>query len=298
MEKRKAKKTAAVMVISGILVLALALGVTSVFAQSDQEPETPPEAGSELPVFHPGKRGFAPGQQVMGRGANIEMLAEELGVDAEALQNALVAARDAAREDGVLPAPFQRGEDNEGLKAELEGYLSDALAEIGVTVDELLEAQEAVKEAVTADLLDRGIITEEQMALREAREALKGYIDRKTLMADVAESLGIELPDADDDESPRMSRQALMEQLEEKGLTMLDVTEAMHAAYEDAIADAAAEGIITDEQADLILEADTLGMNPMQRGFGCRGQGGPRGARPRGGFGFQNSNPAPTGASL
>ncbi|MFN2187978.1 MAG: hypothetical protein ACK2T3_04380, partial [Candidatus Promineifilaceae bacterium] len=204
----------------------------------------------------------------------------------------------AAREDGVLPAPFHSDAGRDVLKAELESYLSDALNDIGVTLDQLKEAQDAVQKAHITDLLDRGIITQEQLDLQEARLALKGYINQQSLMADAAEILGIEIPELDAESGQRMDPQALMTQLEENGLTMLDLREAMHTAYRNAIANAADEGVITDEQADLILQADSLGFSPMQFGHSHHGMGGFRGAGPRGGSGFQNRIPALQGTSL
>ena len=141
-----------------------------------------------------------------------ELIAAELGVEVEDLRGAFSAAFEAAREDGILGFPGHRGFDKDG---EFETYLADALSEIGVSIDDLKAAQEAVKDDITAELLEQGVVTQEQLDLAEAHQALKDYIDRGAMMAEAANSLGIELPDADDALENRMesrpARQILSE---------------------------------------------------------------------------------------
>jgi len=322
------KRNTAMIVVAGILVLLLALGVTAVFAQTDQDPDTPPETVEQPPFHHWDKRGF--GGRIEGAASHDELIADELGVDVEELRGAFAAAFEAAREDGVLGFPGKRGLDSDG---EFESHLADALAEIGVSTDELKAAQEAVKDAMIADLLEQGVLTQEQLDNAEAQRALKEYIDYPALMAQAADSLGIELPDADEALENRLAPWTLMEQLEEKGITIQDLMEAVQQAYENAVDNAVSEGVIDSDQAQLILEN---GFGYMQgfggiRGFGgmkgfgslhgfggageCDGRQGFAGMQghgrmhgfrsgsfhgfgQRGNFGPQFSNPAPTGVSL
>jgi len=333
MKDTNMKKRHVTMVLVGaVLILTMALGVATVFAQTDQDPDTPPET-SEEPFHRWGKRGFGFGGQMEGLNSHDELIAGELGVAVEDLRGAFSAAFEAAREDGVLGIPGHGGIKADG---EFESYLSDALAEIGVTIEELKAAQEAVKDAMIAELVEQGIVTEEQLNLMEAQQALKDYIDYGALMAQAADSLGIELPDAEEALEGKMDPRALMEQLEEKGITIQDLVAAVQDAYENAVNDAVSEGVIDGDQAALILEkgfgfAGMRGFGGMQgfggmRGFGdmhgfeCEngmggmrgfdaehsfgsGQGfhhggGFRGFSPHREFGAPSGNQAPTGVSL
>jgi len=293
------KRSMTLVLAAGVLVLVMALGVTAVFAQTDQDPDTLPEINKEIPFHQLGKHGF--GEQIERVRDHNELIAAELGVDAEDLQNAFRAALEAAREDGVLGFHGHRGVNKDG---EFESYLADALAEIGVSIDDLKAAQEAVKDAMIADLVEQGVITKEQYDMMEARQALKGYIDHAALMTQAADSLGIELPDADEALRNRIAPRALMEQLEEKGIAIQDVMEAMQQAYENAVNAAVDAGAINRDQAELILENTSGAIQGFggMRGFGgTRGFDGSHGCHRSGGirgFNPHNSNPAPTGVNL
>jgi hypothetical protein len=301
------KRNVTMVLVGGILVLVMALGVTAVFAQTDQDPETPPETEKELPFHQWNKHGFGFGERKERVRDHNELIAAELGVNVEDLRSAHAAAFEAAREDGILGFPGHRGFDKDG---EFESYLADALAEIGVSIDDLKAAQEAVKDDIIAELVEQGVITEEQRDMMEARQALKGYIDHAALIAQAAASLGIDLPTPDEAPESRMNPRALMEQLEEKGITMQDVMEAMRQAYESAVNDAVSDDVINNDQAELILESDSRGLHSFggMRGFGgtrrfndshgCPGDGGFRGFGPNADFNYENGNPAPTGVNF
>ncbi len=300
------KRSLGMILVGVILVLVMALGATAVFAQTDQDPDTPPETEKELPFHHWDRRGFGFDERMEKVRDHNELIAAELGVDVDDLRSAHAAAFEAAREDGILGFPGHRGFDKDG---EFETYLADAMEEIGVSIDDLKAAQEAVKDDITAELLEQGVVTQEQLDLAEAHQALKDYIDRGAMMAEAANSLGIELPDADEALENRMDRGALMEQLEEKDLTIQDLMEAVQVAYENAVNDAVNNDVIDSDQAQMILEN---GFGGMQGFGGMRGHGGMqghgrmpgfgtegfRGFSPRGNFGCPNGNPAPTGVSL
>jgi hypothetical protein len=321
------KRNVSFILVGGILILALALGVTVVFAQVDQDPDTPPEIEETTP-FHPwGKGGRSFGRGFGGRlegiTPNDELIANELGVSVDDLRGAYAAAFEAASEDGAFGFRGHRGFDGDG---ENESYLADALAEIGVTIDELKTAQEAANAIRLGELVEEGYLTEDQLSMIEAQQALKEYIDPEALMADAAEALGIELPDLEASREDGIAPWALMEQLEEQGITIQDVMEAVQAARENAINQAVTDGVIDGDQAELILGNSFGGMRGFggphsfggMRGFGgmrsfeghdCDGMhdfdgtenfGGMRGFHGDGfrGFGPANGNSAPTGISL
>ncbi|MGB3715728.1 MAG: hypothetical protein WA996_14965 [Candidatus Promineifilaceae bacterium] len=321
------KRNVSFILVGGILILALALGVTVVLAQTDQDPDTPPDTQETQPFHKWGKGGHSFGRgfsgQLEGLTPNDELIADELGVTVEDLQGAYAAAFEAASEDGAFGFPGHRGFDKDG---EYESYLEDALADIGVTIDELKAAQEAVKAIRLGELVEEGYLTEDQLSMMEAQQALKEYIDPEALMTDAAEALGIELPDPKAALEEGFAPWALMEQLEEQGITIQDVMDAVQAAYENAISQAVVDGVIDGDQAELILENSFGGMLGFggthsfggMRGFGgmhdfdgmesfggmrgfkghdCDGMQGFHGGGFRG-FGPANGNSAPTGISL
>jgi hypothetical protein len=304
-EMHMKKRNVSIVLVGGILILALALGVTAVFAQTDQDPTTPPEVKERTPFHNWQKGGHDCGHgsrgQIQGLTPDDELIANELGVSVEELQSAFAAANEAAREDGAFAFKGPHGFDNDG---EFESYLEAALADIGLSIDELKAAQETVRANRLAELVEEGYLTEDQLSMIEAQEALKEYIDRQALMSDAAEALGIELPDPEAALEDGAAPWALMEQLEEQGLTIQDVMEAVQAAYEDAINQAVDDGIISSDQAELIL-SNSFG---VMRGFGgmhsfgggMRGHSNSRGFHGGGfrGFGPANGSSAPTGISL
>jgi hypothetical protein len=327
------KRNVSFILVGGILILALALGVTVIFAQTDQDPDTPPDVQEAQP-FHKwgnGGRSFGHGfsGQLEGLTPSDELIADELGVSVEDLRGAYAAAFEAASEDGAVGVPGHRRFDKDG---DFEGYLEDALADIGVTINELKAAQEAVKATRLGELVEEGYLTEEQLSMMEAQQALKEYIDPEALMADAAVALGIELPEPEAALEKGSGPRVLMEQLQEQGVTIQDVMEAVQVAYENTINQAVTDGVIDGDQAELILEnsfSGMLGFGGMNgfggmhgfgsmRGFGsmhdfegmesfggmrgfkghdCDGMQGFHGGGFRG-FGPANGNSAPTGISL
>lgn len=116
-------------------------------------------------------------------------------------------------------------------------YLADAL---GITVEELDAAQAEARAAMLADEVAAGTITQEQADLITAREVVASYLDKEALAT------------------------------ETEGLDRAAAAAAHQAAYEAAVAEALADGAITQAQADTLLA------EPFGRGFGGRGgRGGP-----------------------
>lgn len=124
-----------------------------------------------------------------------------------------------------------------------DGYLADAL---GITVEELDAAQAEARAAMLADEVAAGTITQEQADLITAREVVESYVDKEALAT------------------------------ETEGLDRSAASAARQAAYEAAVAEALADGAITQAQADALLAAAT------GRGFGGPGGFGGRGGPGRG----------------
>jgi hypothetical protein len=150
--------------------------------------------------------------------------------------------------------------------------------ELGITVQELQAAQEAAQQAAIDQALEQGLITEEQAADMEARRALQSYLDRDAFLAQALGMTVEELRAAfDEGKTPR-------DLMQERDLDPQTVRESIEAAVEAALAQAVADGVITQEQADEIGTRGGCG-GPMQ-GPGLGGRGSPGGpGRGRGGFG-------------
>jgi hypothetical protein len=146
--------------------------------------------------------------------------------------------------------------------------------ELGITVEELAAAQQAAREAAIQQLVDAGVLTEEQAELANAAANLRSYLDRHDL---VAEALGM-TPEALT--AARLDGKTLAEILDDQGLSLSDYQENLANAREDALAQAVADGVITQDQMDQLQDR-------IQDGFG-RGQGAFGGFGPghrMGGFG-------------
>lgn len=177
-------------------------------------------------------------------------LLEELGVTEEEWD----AAKDAVRES------FADAEERPDREERVAAF-ADAL---GVTLEELEAAKEAVKEARLADALANGDITQEELDLREARQALAETIDRKAVLADI---LGVTVEEL---EAAREER-TLKDLVADSGLTREEIAAATEAAYQDAIDQALADGVITPEQAELLEEN---GLKNKRSKNGDRNRGG------------------------
>ncbi len=162
-----------------------------------------------------------------------------------------------------------------GMWGELDydSFLADAL---GITVQELQDAYGEAQAAMLDEAVAQGYLTEEQADLIKARQALMQYIDHDELFA---EALGISVEDL---EEARESDKSLSDLFDELDLEPEAVREAMQTAYEKAVQEAVGAGVITQSQADQVLEGE--GGFPM---FGGRG-----GFHGRGGF-FGDERPCP-----
>ena len=157
------------------------------------------------------------------------------------------------------------------------GADEEALAEaLGVTVEELQAAREQAQAERLAQAVEDGTLTQEQVDNMQAMQAVKEYIDREAILADVL-GLTIEEIEAAREEG------TLRDLFSGLDLDPTVMQEQMQAATEAAVQQAFADGAITQAQAELIAEqlANSAGMMGKFGGHG--GPGGLDGGR--GGFG-------------
>jgi hypothetical protein len=295
--------------VGSVLVLVIALGATVAFAQTDDDPVPPPDSEETVPPpdseetvpprpwgAHPGGRGGFKGfgGQLEGVTPKSELLAAELGVSEEDLQAAHAQVREEAMAQG--PNGF-RGHHGFGADNDHAALLAEALSEItgkSITEEDLQEAGANVQAKTLEELVDAGVLTQDQVDLMEAHRALKEVVDPRVLMSEV---LGVDL------EKAREEGTRLPELLGD--MSFEDFATAMREAHEDAVNQAAADGVITEAQAEQILSGGFggpggfKGFGGHHGGFGGRGHhggnGGPGGFK---GFGPAGGNQAPTGISL
>ncbi len=263
--------------IGGILIVLLALaalvGSSLTFAQDEapdtDDPVTTPEDGTETEDVTPGfgrlgHHGMG-GRGLIDREAARELLAEELGVTLAELE----AAHDAAM-------AAVRAEDGRPDRDEIRALIA---AELGVTVDELEAAQDAVQETMLAQLVADGTITQEQLdemlEMQALRELGKEIFSRDDAQAVIAEQLGLTVEEL---AAARDEGTHVYDLAEEQGIDMETLMTAVSEARTAAFAQAVTDGLLTQEQADLLLS-----QNGSHFGFG--GHGGPGGRGMHGGHG-------------
>ncbi|MGC9348424.1 MAG: hypothetical protein ACP5JG_09830 [Anaerolineae bacterium] len=245
-----------------------------------------------------------------------ELLAAELGISVEELENAYEEAREAAIEqaveeglitqeqaDQMLVWGDRRGFGFKGFGRAPKGVGAGAIDEnalladaLGVSVETLQAAREAANEAALAQAVEEGLITQEQADEMLSRKALMDYLNRDSLLA-AALGMTVEELQAAYEEGKTLSTL-----LEDRGLDAVTVRDRLMTAYEEALAQAVADGVITQEQADEMASRGTWGFGRGCRlGFSGR-EGfemprdfdGPMMRRGRGGFGdFGNRYSAP-----
>jgi hypothetical protein len=150
-------------------------------------------------------------------------------------------------------------------------YLAEAL---GITVDELKDAQDQAYAAWLADAVEQGQITQEQADEILAQRALKSYIDGDAILA---EALGM----TEDELGVALADQSLTDLMVERGIDSETLQANAQAAYEAAVQRAVADGVITQAQADEILSNSNFNL------FGRGGRGERHGRRGGRGWGFE-----------
>lgn len=180
--------------LTGLLVVLLGIGITTTFTalaqtnegNGDETQETPeesePESGTDEAVPLPG---FAFGwhrDNVRGDG---QALADALGITLEELQAAYEEAAEAALAQAVADGLLTQEQADEllarampGRRFNLMGAGETFLAEaLGITVEALRAAKLQVYAERLAELVDAGMITQEQADRAVARRAVQGYIE-------------------------------------------------------------------------------------------------------------------------
>ena len=154
-----------------------------------------------------------------------------------------------------------------GNREEMDALLAEKL---GVSVEELQAAREAVGQARLDQALADGSITQEQYDLQQARHALRDYVNPKAITAEV---LGMTEEELD---AAREAGQRLPDLLEAAGMDEASFRAATEAATEAVIQQAVTDGVITAEQAELVKSApqpERGGPDGGRGGHGGRGQG-------------------------
>jgi len=127
--------------------------------------------------------------------------------------------------------------------------MNELLAEeLGVSVEELQTAREAAQGKATDQAVEEGLITEEQADLLRALRTLRDYLDPDAILA---EALGISVTDL---EAARDEGKTISDLVEESGLDRETLASNARTVNEAAIQQAVEDGVISQTQADRILE--------------------------------------------
>lgn len=148
-----------------------------------------------------------------------------------------------------------------------DNWLTYLAEELGITVDELADAQERAYSAALTDAVEAGQLTQEQADAILARRALQSAIDRHAILA---ESLGLTV---DELEAALAGGQSMADLMTAQGIDAATLMANAQAAYEAAVQQAVADGVITQAQADEILAGEGFGLfgHGELRGFGVPG---------------------------
>lgn len=157
--------------------------------------------------------------------------------------------------------------------------LSELLETAGLTVEEFRAAMEAAIPSIVEQALADGVITQAQAdyILENGLHGGKGYLRgvlQGYIEAAMADILGITVEEL---QAAKEAGTPLAELVEAAGLTMEEFRSALQDAAPGIVEQALADGVITEQQADFILEK-------LQRGLGGFGPGG-RGPHGSGFFG-------------
>lgn len=166
-----------------------------------------------------------------------------------------------------------------------ENYDAALADELGITVEELNAARQAAKESVLQQLVADGTITQAQADAILSGDGLRSIgplMLHEEMQAVIADALGITVAEL---EAAHAEGKRLPELAAELGVALEDVQTAVQAAHEAAILQAVADGLITQEQADWMLQRHNNGMGMGMPGGGPRGghHGGHGGFGPQGG---------------
>lgn len=235
-------------------VLLLAIGALALL---------PSTAASALGgLLHGGPGGFD------GHGfADDTYLAQALGVTAEQLQTARTAAWQAAVDEALKQGLITDAQATR-LKAQAGGFhgrgedmlswlagSTDAIdynallaKQLGISVDDLSAARNEALELRIQAGLDSGELTQAQADLMRAQHAAKAYIDHEAVLAS---ALGISVEDL---QAARDQGKTISDLMTEQGVSTDELNANLQTAYETAVQKAVDEGVITADQATLLLQ--------------------------------------------
>lgn len=175
--------------------------------------------------------------------------------------------------------PFGHGP-GRGGKADAGQALADAL---GISLEELQAAQEQAQAVMLEQAVADGKLSQEEADLITARKALNAAIDHDEVMAT---ALGITVEEL---QAAHADGTRLQDLISELGLEPAEVRAALQTAYQTAVDDAVAQGVVTQEQADQILSGPGAG----KPGMPFPGRGGFPGKENRGKFPGRGFGPCP-----
>jgi len=263
------------------LALALAAGLVAFTATNTARAA----ASSDDGFTHRGGPGtFKPGDR-SGSGSD-EYLAEALGISLEELQSAYQAAHVSGLEQAVAEGlltqeqadalaergfSIRRGFDALNDQSDFDSRLAEAL---GVSLEELEAARQSARAAALEAAVAAGDLTAEEAALVEARYALQNYIQKDELQA---KALGITLEEL---QAAQEEGQRIPDLLDELGLGQEQYEANLQAGWKEALQQAVAEGVITQEQADQLLAKGFHGFGGPGGHHGGMGDFGGRGDFP------------------
>jgi hypothetical protein len=225
-------------------------------------------AGFTSALLHGGRGG-----PMGNHGENDTYLAEALGITVDELQSAKTAAWEAAVDQALDQGMITQAQADRlksaaggfhGHGLGLLGFLAgdedafdfDALLaeQLNISVDELTDARDHAFEMRIQAGLDSGQLTQEQAELMRARHALEGSIDHESL---VGGALGISVEEL---QTARQDGKSLSDLITRQGLSTDEFQTKIQAAYEEAVQQAVEDGVITADQAALLLQnADNFG---------------------------------------
>ena len=169
--------------------------------------------------------------------------------------------------EGYLAHPGPWGGPGFGDRIDHTELLADAL---DVTVEELQAARETARQAALEQALAEGRITQEQVDRMLSLQAVRSYVERDVLLAEVLDMSLAELQAALEDGATLSTLMA------DQGLDAAALREALTEAHKEALAQAVVDGVITQEQADALEDGCGRGLMPGGR-FAPKGLGGMRG---------------------
>ena len=294
-----------------------AVGVVSASKVTVADVETMTHASTNPGLLSDGYLSRGGGWGVPGARGSIDyqaLLAEALGITTDELNAAHSTARTAATEQAVEEGLITREQADSMLvwgdrgmfgfsfggmvrmprgvdtgAIDEHALLADALS---ITTEDLAAARGQANEAAVAQAVEEGTITQEQANEMQSRKDLAGYLDRSALLAG---ALGMTV-----DELEAADGETMSSLMVKKGLDAAAVRDGVMAAHKAALAEAVADGVITQEQAGGVGSLDAWGPRmpgkmggrggsemPMDRGEFEPPEGfdGLRMDRGRGGFG-------------